>query len=175
MHRINVNGYSISGTINYRVIATLFGREMRLPADLYYDLPPGESASPPELVANLKRVLAQVYETVTTSMESRHKRQNDCYDRKAYGCRFNPGDLCKKVWMINKKLDLLVNKFHDRWLGPFKVTKRCSDLMYEILYATSGKTKRVHFNLLNAASRKTVREGIGYDAQAGEIRKKSSE
>ena len=83
-------------------------------------------------------------------MESRQKRQKDCYDRKAYGSRFNRGDL---VWMINKKPDLLVNKFHDRWLGPFKVTKRCSDLVYEILNADTGKTKRVHFNLLKAASR----------------------
>ncbi|MCP6769035.1 hypothetical protein NL529_29740, partial [Klebsiella pneumoniae] len=45
------------------------------------------------------------------------------------------------------------NKFHDRWLGPFKVTKRSSDLVYEILDETSGKTKRVHFNLLKAARR----------------------
>ena len=78
--------------------------------------------------------------------------------------------------MINKKPDLLVNKFHDRWLGPFKVTKRCSDLVYEILDSNSGKTKRVHFNLLKAASRnKNVREDIGHDAPAEETREESSD
>ena len=145
---------------------------MRLPADLCYDLPPGESASATESVANLRHVLDQVHKTVTANMESRQKRQKDCYDRKAYGCRFIPGDL---VWMINKKPDLLVNQFHDRWLGPFKVTKRCSDLIYEILNADFGKTNRVHFNLLKAASRnKNVREDIGHDAPAEETGEESS-
>ena len=102
------------------------------------------------LLAKLRQVLTQVHDTVVTNMGANQKRQKDCYDRKAYGCRFKPDDL---VWMINKKPDLLVNKFHDRWLGPFKVTKRCSDLVYEILDPNSGKTKRVHFNLLKAARR----------------------
>ena len=67
--------------------------------------------------------------------------------------------------MINKKFDLLVNKFHDRWLGPFKVTQRSSELVYEIFDLNSGKTKRVHFNFLKAASRnKNVREDVGHRA-----------
>ena len=159
-------------TTGYSPHFLVFGLEMRLPADLYYDLPPGESASATESVANLRQVLAQVHETVTANMESRQKRQKACYYRKAYGCRFNLGDL---VWMINNKPDLLVNKFHDRWLGPFKVTKRCSDLVYKILNADSGKTKRVHFNLLKAASRKNVLDDIGQNAPARDTNEESSE
>ena len=98
-------------------------------------------------MANLKKVLSQVHETVSTSMESSQRRQTDCYDRRTYGCRFKPVDF---VWMINKKPELLVNKFHDRWLGPFKVIKWCSDLVYEILNRDTGKLKRVNFNLLKA-------------------------
>ena len=89
----------------------LFRREMRLPTDLYYDLPPGESALAGGSVANIRQVFAQVNETVTANIESRQKRQKNCYNRKAYGYRFNPADL---VWMIKKKPDLLVNKFYDR-------------------------------------------------------------
>ena len=66
---------------------------MRLPADVYYDLPPGESALATESVANLRQILARVHGTVTANMESSEKRQKDCYDRKAYGCRLDPGDL----------------------------------------------------------------------------------
>ena len=110
---------------------------MRLPADLYYDLPPGKLASATESVANLRQVLVQVHETVLANMERRQKCQNDCYNQNAYGYRSNPGNL---VWIINKKPDLLVNKFHDSWLGPFKVTTRFSDLVYEILNADSEKT-----------------------------------
>ena len=105
-------------------------------------------------------------------MESRQKRLKDCYDRKEYGCRFNPGDL---VWMINKIPDLLVNKFHDRWLGPFKVIKRCSNFVYEILDADSGKTKRVHFNLLIAATRKHVHDDIGQNAPARDTNEERSD
>ena len=159
-------------TTGYSPHFLLFGREMQLPADLYYNLPPGESASATESVANQRQVLAQVQETVTANMKSRQKRQKDCYERKTYGCRFNPGDL---VWMINKKPDLLVNKFHDRWLGPFKVIKHYSDLVYDILNADSGKTKRVHFNLLKAAGRKNVRDDIGQNAPARDTNEESSE
>ena len=56
---------------------------MRLPADVYYDLPPGKSALATKSVANLQQVLAQVHETVTANMDSRQKRQKDRYDRKA--------------------------------------------------------------------------------------------
>ena len=79
-------------TTGYSPHFLLFGREMRLPADLYYDLPPGEPASATESVANLRHLLAQVHETVTANMETCQKRQKDCYDRKSYGFRFNLGD-----------------------------------------------------------------------------------
>ena len=77
--------------------------------------------------------------------------------------------------MINKKPDLLVNKFHDRWFGPLKVTTRCSDLVYKILDADFGKTKRVHFNLLKAASRKNVRDDIGQNEPATDTNEESFE
>ena len=48
-------------------------------------------------------------------------------------------------------------------------------MVYEILDANSGKTKRVHFNLLKAESRKNVRDDIGQNALAGDTNDKSSE
>ena len=65
---------------------------MRLPADLDYDLPPRVITSATESVAILRQVLAQILETVAANMTSRQKRKNDCYDQKAYGCRFNTAD-----------------------------------------------------------------------------------
>ena len=133
----------------------LFSREMRLPEDLYYNLQPGASCSATESVANLRKTLVQVHETVrvVANMEHNQKRQKDCYDRRAYGYRFDRGHF---VWMVNKKPELLLNKFHDRWLGPFKVIKRCSDLVYEIQDQETGKSKRVHFNLLKPARRENA-------------------
>ena len=53
--------------------------------------------------------------------------------------------------MLNKKPNLLTNKFNDRWLGPYEVFARCSDLIYDIRDPNSAKIKRVHFNLLKRA------------------------
>ena len=88
-NQISVKGYSISAqsTTGYLPHFLLFGRKMQLQADLYYNLPPRESASANESVANLRQVLAQVHKTVTANMKSRQKLQKDCYDRVAYGCR----------------------------------------------------------------------------------------
>ena len=46
---------------------------MRLPADLYNDLLPGEPASAIESVANIRQVSAQIHETVTANIISRQK------------------------------------------------------------------------------------------------------
>ena len=53
--------------------------------------------------------------------------------------------------MLNRKFNLLTNKFHDRWLGPYEVVARRSDVVYDIRDPNSAKIKRVHFNLLKRA------------------------
>ena len=56
-------------------------------------------------------------------------------------------------------------------LGLFKVTKRCSDQVFKIFDVESGKRKRVHFNLLEAANRNIARDNLGHNAAAGETEK----
>ena len=67
---------------------------MRLPADLCYDLLPGEFASATESVANLRHVLAQVHETVTANIESRQKRQKKFLQSKSVRLPFQSWGLC---------------------------------------------------------------------------------
>ena len=86
-----------------------------------------------------------VHETVVSNMGCKQKHHKDYYDRLAHGVCYSKGD---QVWMLNKKPNLLTNKFHDRWLGPYKVVARRSDLVYDIRDPTTAKVKRVHFNLL---------------------------
>ena len=62
-------------TTEYLPHFLLFSREMRLSADLYYDLPPGEIASAAKSVANLRQDLAQVHDTIAANLKSRQKRQ----------------------------------------------------------------------------------------------------
>ena len=126
----------------------MFGREMRLPADLIYDTFQKETMSQVESVANLRSTLQLVHETVVFNMGCKQNHQKDYYDRRAHGVRYSQGN---QVWMLNKNPNFLTNKFHDRWLGPYEVVARRSDLVYDIRDPNSAKIKRVHFNLLKQA------------------------
>ena len=55
---------------------------MRLPADLYYNLPPGE-ISKTASVADLQQILDRVHKTVELKTKSGQKRKKDCYAKKA--------------------------------------------------------------------------------------------
>ena len=81
-------------TAGYSPHFLLFGREIRLPADLYYDLPPKEPASAAESVANLRQVVAEVHQTVTANMESSQKRQNIATIEKRTVADFTLGTWC---------------------------------------------------------------------------------
>ena len=123
----------------------MFGREMRLPADLIYDTSQKVTMSQVQSVANFRSTLKLVNETVNFNMGCKQNHQKDYYDRRAHGVRYSESD---QVWMLNKKPNLLTNKFNDRWLGPKKVVARSSDIVYDIRDPNSAKIKRVHFNLL---------------------------
>ena len=60
-----------------------------------------------------------------------HQRQKDYYDRRTHGERFKPGI---SVWFWSPVIPKgVAPKFHEPWTGQFKVTKRLSDVTYEIL------------------------------------------
>ena len=59
----------------------MFGREMRLPADLVYDTFQKEIMSQVESVANLQSTLQLVHETVVSNMGCKQKHQKNYYNR----------------------------------------------------------------------------------------------
>ena len=121
----------------------MFGRKMRLPADLVNEAVNEETRSQVESVAHLRSTMQIVHETVVSNMGCKQQHQKDYYDRRAHGVRYSKGD---RVWLVNKKPNLLTDKFHDRWLGPFEVVARRSDLINEIRDPTTAKVKRVYFS-----------------------------
>lgn len=62
--------------------------------------------------------------------------------------------------VLNQKLNLSGDNFHDLGLGPMEVINLCSDLVYNINDNTNRRFKRLHFNLLKKAHSKKTNNAI---------------
>ena len=88
------------------------------------------------------------------------------------GLRFSPGNL---VWLWSPVVEKgVAPKFHEPWTGPYKVTKRLSDITYEIHDEAKNKTKIVHFDRLKKATLSPVKL-INSDNEALESSETESE
>jgi hypothetical protein len=79
------------------------------------------------LKANLKRA----YKVVAKSNRRSHQHNKQLYDRKAKIRTFKVNDLVYLYLPVIKPG--LTKKFARKWAGPLKVTKKISDLHYEII------------------------------------------
>ena len=118
---------------------------------------PGKTHS--DYVTQLDKRLEQAYEVVREHFKTAQKYQKQCYDRKATGGRYQPGDL---VWLYSPAVPKRrCPKFHRPWKGPYQVRKVLSDVTYRIQLVKSPtnngdrRYKRrmvVHFNRLKPCS-----------------------
>ena len=131
----------------------LFGREMRLPLDIMYR-PPEIEHTRSEYPNEVRKVLEHAYERARDRLHMAHERQKDYYDRRGHGSRFKVGD---SVWLYSPVVGKgVAPKFHEPWTGPYKVSKRLSDITYEVEDIQKKTTKVVHFDRLKHASIKPV-------------------
>ena len=108
----------------------LFGRAMRLPLDIIYR-PPSKEQSYQAFVAEIREQLHRAYDTARDRLYLALQRQQDYYDRRTQGERFRVGD---SVWLWSPVLEKgMAPKIHEPWTGPVKISKRISDVTYEVL------------------------------------------
>ncbi|CAG2220647.1 unnamed protein product [Mytilus edulis] len=125
----------------------LFGRELRLPLDVQYQLPDGSTAkNASEYVTRTKERFLQAYEVVRENLGLSQKTMKDHYDRKAFGEAFDVGD---KVWYYDPRVKKGRSpKLNRPWKGPYTIKKKISDLVYRIQLDNTRMRKVVHFNKL---------------------------
>ena len=88
-------------------------------------------------VTQLDKRLEQAYEVVREHSKTTQKYEKQCYDRKATGGRYQPGDL---VWLYSPAVPKRrCPKFHRPWKGPYQVRKFLSDVTYRIQLVKSPK------------------------------------
>lgn len=124
----------------------VFGRDVRLPADIVFNRPSETAKSVQKYVSDLRERFVNIYELVRVQTGKAQKRQKTNYDKKIDGKPYEKGD--KVPYYCTPVKRGLVRKFHHPWQGPWKIASRISDSTYRIKQCGSRKRKVVHFDQL---------------------------
>ena len=126
----------------------MFGREATLPIDLIMGRPPnqeGVTLDSSEYVYHLRDRLEDIFEMARHHLKTGAQRQKRLYDRNTSGKAYQEGEL---VWVaVTRKKIGISPKLQRRWQGPYKVTRKLGEVLYQ-LKRPGSKRLIVHFNRL---------------------------
>jgi hypothetical protein len=124
----------------------MFGRELSMPIDVMYPLPPDtEPVSAAEFAQKMQKKLQYAYELTRRHIKKSAERQKRLYDRKVFGDSYKAGDL---VWLVNKQRKKGVSpKLQPNWRGPFIIITMHNDVLAEVKLSAKKQTT-VHTDLL---------------------------
>ena len=130
----------------YSPFFLLHGREMETPSNdnLKARVATGNLDHDRRL-ENLRKSLKSAYKLAARANQKSQQINKRLYDRKAKERNFNVGDL---VYLYSPaRKPGLSKKFYRPWTGPYKITRKTSELNYEIVSQTNKK-QVVHENRL---------------------------
>ncbi|GFS52646.1 retrovirus-related Pol polyprotein from transposon 412 [Trichonephila clavipes] len=137
---------AVHETTGYSPSQMLFGRDLRLPCDLLFGLPPDTPSSPEEYVQNLQARFEDVHNLARERINLRTEKMKTRYDTKATGHQFKEGD---KVWFYNPtRRKGLSPKLQSHWDGPYTILKIINDVVIRIRKSTNSKPRVVHYDRL---------------------------
>lgn len=124
----------------------IFGRELRLPMDLYIGEIPSEPSPSNEYVASLTSRLRKVHKLVRENIRSSSRRMKTRYNLSAKANPFKEGDL---VWLYYpKRRKGRCPKLQRNWEGPYTIVGLIGDVNYRIRKGNSTKVHIIHRNRL---------------------------
>ncbi|GFV84435.1 retrovirus-related Pol polyprotein from transposon 412 [Trichonephila clavipes] len=99
----------------------LFGRDLRLPADLLFSRQPDAPLVPEEYIEKLQARMEEMHHLARERIGMASEKMKTRYDARATGHDFHEGD---KVWLWNPKHRKgLSPKLQTNWEGPYTVLK----------------------------------------------------
>lgn len=123
-----------------------FGREHNLPIHFLVGLPAQarqEFSSYTDYVVNLNEKFCKIYELVRKKLKTNAKRQKQDYDTRIVFHSYSVGDI---VYILDSSR--IVGKSpklkREVWKGPFVVTRKISDILYQIKGNPKSKLKIIH-------------------------------
>ncbi len=119
-------------------------RPIKLPVDIMFG--GVQSATDPvTYVDRTTEIMNNVYQAARKHLQFVSEHQKSYYDAKAQAKQYEAGDL---VWLHNvRRRKGRSPKLQRPWDGPYKISKRLSDVAYRVK-KRNGKPRVVHFNRL---------------------------
>ncbi|GFT33076.1 retrovirus-related Pol polyprotein from transposon 412 [Trichonephila clavipes] len=112
---------AVHETTGYSPSQMLFGRDLRLPADLLLSRPPDAPLVTEEYVEKLQARMEEIYHLAREIIGLTSEKMKTEYDARATGHDFHEGD---KVWLWNpKRRKVLSPKLQINWEGPYSPKK----------------------------------------------------
>uniref|UniRef100_A0A3B5LP93 Integrase catalytic domain-containing protein n=1 Tax=Xiphophorus couchianus TaxID=32473 RepID=A0A3B5LP93_9TELE len=153
----------VHSTTNFTSFFLVYGRESRLPADLFLSAPTNNrqtpTCAPNEYASSVLNKLCSAFDTAGANIAAAALQQKHYYDRQVRHEAYDPEDL---VWVDIPAFSR--HKLAPRWTGPFKVLKWLDfeadmGVDYVVLDQLDprAKPKVVHYNHLKPY-RSPVRE-----------------
>ncbi|GFT65706.1 retrovirus-related Pol polyprotein from transposon 412 [Trichonephila clavipes] len=100
----------------------LFGRYLRLPADLLFSRPPDAPLAPEEYIEKLQAWMEEMHHPARERIGMASEKMKTRYDARAIEHDFHEGD---KVWLWNSKRGKgLSPKLQTNWENPYTVLKK---------------------------------------------------
>ena len=101
----------------------------------------------------LKEKLKEIHEIARENLEKSCDRQKRLYDHRANAHSYNVGD---SVFLFDPtKKKGISPKLQSRWVGPYLVVGKLSDLLYKIQLSPQSKIKIVHHDRLKLGHSKS--------------------
>ncbi|KAF8784306.1 Retrovirus-related Pol polyprotein like [Argiope bruennichi] len=139
---------AVHETTGYFPSQMLFGRDLRLPADLLFSRPPDAPLAPEEYFENLRtRWMEEVHHLARDRIGMASEKMKTRYDARATGHNFHEGDQVG-LW-IPKRRKELSPKLQTNWEGPYTILKRLNDVVVRIQKSPHSKPKVIHCNRLD--------------------------
>ncbi|GFV97331.1 retrovirus-related Pol polyprotein from transposon 412 [Trichonephila clavipes] len=131
---------AVHETTSYSPSQMLFGRDLRLTADLLFSRPPDAPLAPEDFIEKLEARMEEMHHLARERIGMASEKMKTRYDARATGHDFHEGD---KVWLWNpKRRKGLSPKLQTNWEGPYTVLKRLDDVVVRIQKSPHSKNRR---------------------------------
>jgi len=139
---------SVHDSTGFTPNMVMLGREVNQPSMLKFGIiSDGNNDNESSYVQRLYDNMFKVHEIVRENLSKSIQRQKNDYDSRLAYKAYNVGDLVYFL-DISRKVGLSPKLRSDPWKGPFVITKKLSDLLYEIRGEARKKVRVIHHDRL---------------------------